>query len=110
ANIRADYNARAQARQERAAAREAAELPPAGRDPADRGPSAREPTAPHTASAEAPAHAPPRSMEDIRREARENWLRMRAEQGARVPAASTGVRSAEHSAQPRNTADDDYQP
>jgi ATP-dependent exoDNAse (exonuclease V) alpha subunit len=87
ANIRADYKARAQARQERAAAREAAE--------------------PHPTSPETP---PPRNMEDIRREARENWLRMRAEQGARVPAASTGVRSAEDSAQPRNTADDDYQP
>ena len=98
-SIRADYNARVQARLEKSAARTPE------RD-ADR--------------------APPKSLEDVRREARENWLKMRAEQtghsldaSAEPRAASGPVRDAAVSpSPPRNTRsphntpgpDDDYQP
>jgi ATP-dependent exoDNAse (exonuclease V) alpha subunit len=108
ASIRADYNARVQARLERAAAREA---PTA--DAAVREPTAREAIAPEPTIAQPSGHQPSRSLEDIRREARENWLRMRAEQREKPQAvASESRRSADHTAQPRNTpaADDDYQP
>ena len=69
-SLRADYNARVQERQARAAER-----------------------------ANAP-RAAPRSLEEIRREARENWLKMRSEQA--------GVTSKE--SQITLARDDDYQP
>jgi ATP-dependent exoDNAse (exonuclease V) alpha subunit len=114
-SIRADYDARVQARQERTAAREGAGLDPAGReatarDATSREASPRQPAPREPVVTEATAGAAPRNLEDIRREARENWLRMRSEQSGRASAAAADVRSAEHSAQPRNTADNDYQP
>jgi MobA/MobL family len=67
-SIRADYNARVQARQEQAAER----LP----------------------------ERAPQSLEDIRREARENWLKMRAEQTAKsadqYTAASAAANAPDH--------------
>jgi ATP-dependent exoDNAse (exonuclease V) alpha subunit len=89
--IRADYNARVQARLDRAAERPnpAAERP----DPA---------VAERTAAVGTGA----RNLEDVRREARENWLRMRAEQGG------DAARSAHNSTTRTRTpaSDDDYQP
>jgi ATP-dependent exoDNAse (exonuclease V) alpha subunit len=104
-SIRADYNARVQARQERAATREHE-----GRE-----------TAPElTAGRSSEMRAGPRDLEDVRREARENWLRMRAERGAandnipeRGDAAVAGqTRMPGHAAAPGKTsaADDDYNP
>jgi ATP-dependent exoDNAse (exonuclease V) alpha subunit len=82
--IRADYNARVQARLDRAAERP---------DPA---------VAERTAAVGTGA----RNLEDVRREARENWLRMRAEQGG------DAARSAHNSTTRTRTpaSDDDYQP
>ena len=108
-SIRADYNARVQARAEHAAHA--------------RGHEASAPAA-HQASAQAPASttstpAPPRDLEDVRREARENWLRMRAAQGHAVAVTPNDSRSAGHDTSPRSperdtstrsTADHDYQP
>jgi hypothetical protein len=71
-SIRADYNAKVQARQERAA---------------DRIP---EPTPGSTL----------KSLEDIRREARETWLKMRAEQTAESADQSTAASAANASDQP----------
>ncbi len=91
-SIRADYNARVQARQDKAAERQ---------------------PVPDSA---------PKSLEDIRREARENWLKMRAEQTGRSvdpPAASgpahphnTPTPTTRHTRSPHNTPapDDDHQP
>jgi ATP-dependent exoDNAse (exonuclease V) alpha subunit len=113
ASIRADYNARVQARLERAAAREAVTADAVARELPARHSAPREATAPEPTIAQPSGHQPPRSLEDIRREARENWLRMRAEQSEKPQvAASESRRSADHTAQPRNTpaADDDYQP
>ncbi|MBV8805097.1 MAG: MobA/MobL family protein, partial [Sinobacteraceae bacterium] len=97
ASIRADHNARVQARLERAAARESTLTQSSAPDPTITQPS---------------GHQPPRSLEDIRREARENWLRMRAEQSEKTQGVASESRSADHTAQPRSTAaaDDDYQP
>jgi ATP-dependent exoDNAse (exonuclease V) alpha subunit len=79
--IREDYQARVQARAERTAGREAANAPePNG---AKRAAAREEFTAP---AATAPA-AKPQSLEDIRREARENWLRQRQSQNR--PAAES---------------------
>jgi hypothetical protein len=89
-DIRADYNARVQARlEQQAQRREASERLP------DR-------VAPHSqSSAQAAADNPipqsaQKSLEDIRREARENWLKMRAEQAAQS-APSRAVSAAEQS-------------
>jgi ATP-dependent exoDNAse (exonuclease V) alpha subunit len=82
--IRADYNARVQARLDRAAERPE--------------PAVVERTAAVGGGA--------RNLEDVRREARENWLRMRAEKGG------DAARSA-HDSTPRTRTpapDDDYQP
>lgn len=86
--IRADYNARVQARLERAAER------------------ASSPTAESTA---------PKTLEDVRREARENWLRMRAEQSANAKGTPNDVHTREAAtaaATPATPAvpDNDYQP
>jgi ATP-dependent exoDNAse (exonuclease V) alpha subunit len=112
--IRADYNARVQARLENAAER----------------------TSTAAEARSAPAVRPAmRNLEDVRREARENWLRMRAEQngiatGVRDdaqqrnaatqsshPAQASHPAESSHPAQPNSTArthttarDDDYQP
>jgi ATP-dependent exoDNAse (exonuclease V) alpha subunit len=101
-SIRADYNARVQARLEQAATR---------------------------TSERAPDRAPSKSLEDVRREARENWLKMRAEQTGHSMEASAQQSSrraapgptrdaASSPAHPLNTRsphntpgpDDDYQP
>ena len=74
-SIRADYNARVQARQEQAAERSNA------------------------------VPAAPKSLEDIRREATENWLRMRAGQAGN----SAGVSTEAH-AKDSLGRDDDHQP
>jgi hypothetical protein len=98
--LRDDYRARVEARLERAAAREtAAAAEPAAAEPAAsefvapslaasqsaaREPAAREPAASERATAElsvTSVAAKPQTLEDIRREARENWLRMRQSQG-----------------------------
>jgi hypothetical protein len=79
--IRADYNARVQARLERAAEQTSS--------------ATSEPTSSATAQ---PTNAPAaKNPEDVRREARENWLRMRAEQSA----SATGIPDDAHT---RNSA------
>ena len=109
-SIRADYNARVQARQERqaqaaaapekAAAIQHAPVPQQAASP-QQGAAPQQPAVPqHAASPQqqaSPQHAPaqpqgstPKSLEDVRREARENWLRMRAQQ----PAASADASDA----------------
>jgi ATP-dependent exoDNAse (exonuclease V) alpha subunit len=77
-SIRADYNARVQARLERAAAPTPTPTP--------------EPTPPSA----------PKSLEDVRREARENWLKMRAEQSAE---SRTATSPAHQSAATRTATD-----
>src|SRR5260221_9620253 len=67
--VRREYEERVQARLERAAGREV----PIPSEPTVAQPAVAEPTA------RAPA-AKPQSLEDIRREARENWLRLRQSQ------------------------------
>ena len=72
--MRQDYESRVQARLERAAGREGHILSVA---------TVVEPTVAEPAVAEPIARAPvvkPQSLEDIRREARENWLRLRQSQ------------------------------
>jgi ATP-dependent exoDNAse (exonuclease V) alpha subunit len=78
-SIRADYNARVQSRLEQTTER----------------------TSQRTAD-----RTPPKSLEDVRREARENWLRMRAEQTPSSQASPSATRSPHHTPAP----DDDYQP
>jgi ATP-dependent exoDNAse (exonuclease V) alpha subunit len=72
--MRQEFEERLQVRRERAAGRE--ERVPSG--PAFAKPTAAEPAVPEPA-AKAPV-AKPQSLEDIRREARENWLRLRQSQ------------------------------
>jgi hypothetical protein len=72
--IRREFEERVQVRRERAAGRE--EHVPS--EPALAKPTAAEPAVPEPA-AKAPV-AKPQSLEDIRREARENWLRLRQSQ------------------------------
>ncbi len=79
--IRADYSARVQARLERAAEQTSTAT-------VEPGPNAARPAS--------------RNLEDVRREARENWLRMRAEQSANATGISKDARTP--------TRDDDYQP
>jgi len=86
-SIRADYNARVQARQERAA--EQTSTATADRD---------QPT---------PGRAVPKNLEDIRREARENWLKMRAAQQGQPTEAPKDAQSRNTATQAR---DDDHQP
>jgi ATP-dependent exoDNAse (exonuclease V) alpha subunit len=78
-NIRADYTARVQARLQNAAER--------------------------TPSVENSPGTPPKSLEDVRREARENWLRMRAEQAGKSVAHPEKAVSRD-----APSPDDDYQP
>lgn len=88
-SIRADYDARVQARLERAADHTSTVVA------AERA----QPT---------PARATPRSLEDIRREARENWLRMRAEQRSQGDTAEPTRNPAIRTQTP--APDDDHQP
>src|SRR5579862_1666128 len=85
--IRADYDARVQARLQLAAEHTSSATADATKAPA----------AGQARSAAA------RSLEDVRREARENWLRMRAEQGANATDKSPAR-------QHTPALDDDYQP
>jgi len=66
-SIRADYNARVQARQERQAQAAAPQ---------------QQASPQHAPAPQQPQSSTPKSLEDVRREARENWLRMRAQQPA----------------------------
>ena len=77
--MRQEFEERQQVRRERAAGRE--ERVPS--EPALAKPTAAEPAVPEPAVPEPAAKAPvakPQSLEDIRREARENWLRLRQSQ------------------------------
>src|SRR3984893_5290778 len=96
-SIRADYNARVQARLEQAATRTLA------RDP-DRAPQPGPyPVQELPNSVGASPRAPPKSLEDVRREARENWLKMRAEQtGHSMDASAQGSSLAPASAESRD--------
>jgi hypothetical protein len=96
-SIRADYNARVQARLEQAAtrtsARDADRVPQPGPHPVQELPNSVGPS----------PRAPPKSLEDVRREARENWLKMRAEQtGHSMDASAQGSSLAPASAEPRD--------
>lgn len=84
ASIRADYEVRVQER----AARSAAVMAH----------SASEATA-----ARDPAVPTPRTLEDVRRAARENWLKIRAQRGMQSTAASAGLSAS-------RSPDDDHQP
>jgi ATP-dependent exoDNAse (exonuclease V) alpha subunit len=91
-SIRADYAARVQARLERQATREPNE--PAPQQPAA---ALQQPNAPTPQQPNASALAS-KSLEDIRREARENWLKLRAAQqpGQASAAAPTPTRAPDH--------------
>jgi ATP-dependent exoDNAse (exonuclease V) alpha subunit len=111
-SIRADYNARVQARQEQAAERLPDHMPnhtperaPDQQPDGLRGPvqtRAANP-GPTSSSARTPSSAP-QSLEDIRREARENWLKMRAEQTGKSADRSTAT-SAAHALDQPHTSD-----
>ena len=90
-SIRADYDARVQARLERTADHTSAVAAPER--------SQANPTA---------ADVAPRSLEDVRREARENWLKMRAEQKSQGDAAAPTRNPVTRTQTP--AADDDHQP
>ena len=95
-SIRADYDARVQARLERTAEQRSA--------------AAAERTGAATAERSQPATArvAPRSPEDIRREARENWLKMREEQKSQGDAAAPTRNTTTRTQTP--APDDDHQP
>ncbi len=95
ASIRADYDLRVRERQERSVQRGAETATDHAASP-----SAENSAADHQAAG---PHAAPRSPEDIRREARENWLRMRAARGGRTTEVGHEVRNA-------RTPYDDHQP
>ena len=103
-SIRADYNAKVQERLERAVQHGSAAAISAPAPPSTSAPAAPSTSAP---AAELPqtSRPAPRSLEDIRREARENWLKMRAEQSPRAE-PNIGAPRAHNSPAP----DDDYQP
>jgi hypothetical protein len=99
-SIRADYAARVQARLERQATREPNEPAPQQPAAALHQPNAstpQQPNAPTPQQPNAPALAS-KSLEDIRREARENWLKLRAAQqpDQASAAAPTPTRAADH--------------
>jgi ATP-dependent exoDNAse (exonuclease V) alpha subunit len=83
--LREDYRARVEARLEKSAAREtAAAAEPAARELESKEFAAGQATTREPAAVESSgksAAAKPQSVEDIRREARESWLRMRQSQG-----------------------------
>ena len=91
-SIRADYNARVQARQERqaqaaaapekAAAIQHAPVRQQAASPQQAASSRQQASPQHAPAPQQPQGSTPKSLEDIRREARENWLRMRAQQPA----------------------------
>jgi hypothetical protein len=83
--MRDQHQARVQARLERGGGARVAGARVAGADMAGEDET-------HSTSAHKPAAAKPPSLEDIRREARENWLRMRQSQGyaESAPSAARG--------------------
>ena len=92
-SIRADYGARVQARLEQAVQRTDDRTEhPARNLPRER---------------EDPTDAAPKTLEDIRREARENWLKMRAEQSGMSAGDSENTTARSHNTR---TRDDDHQP
>jgi ATP-dependent exoDNAse (exonuclease V) alpha subunit len=100
-SIRADYNARVQARVERQPQPERETQQPERRPQPE-----HQPQQPERQAQQAPASLPPQdpippSLEDIRRQARENWLQLRAAQQPAVAAPSTT---------PTRTPDNDHQP
>jgi ATP-dependent exoDNAse (exonuclease V) alpha subunit len=105
--IRADYNTRVQARLDRSAEQTSsatAEQTNAAA-PARPGPALAEP-APNA------ARLATRDLEDVRREARENWLKMRAEQSGKSADTPKDAQMRNAASQASNTPapDDDYQP
>jgi ATP-dependent exoDNAse (exonuclease V) alpha subunit len=80
-SIRADYNARVQERLERAAER----------------------TPERTPERLEGARAAPKSLEDIRREARENWLRMRADENSKPASPSKEAQTGNAAAPPTHS-------
>lgn len=121
ANIRADYAARVQARQERSAQNELnvgsrdavpSAAPASNAAPAPAQP-ANTPVQPANASPQPPATAG-KSMEDIRREARENWLRLRAAQSSAITPAPTAkdprLGKSESATRSPPARDDDHHP
>ncbi|HWM71594.1 MAG TPA: MobQ family relaxase [Steroidobacteraceae bacterium] len=106
-NIRADYNARVQARLEQQARQQptperSSEHGAASAVTSARAAAHRADNAPH-ADNSAP-QAAPKTLEDIRREARENWLKMRVEQAAKS-ADQPAARSASPPAEVAETLD-----
>jgi ATP-dependent exoDNAse (exonuclease V) alpha subunit len=112
--IRRDYQARVQAREQSAtegrrppppaaAAAAATQIPLAAQPQIDAQPVAAAPQ-PVAAAQPATVQPAPQSLEEIRRQARENWLRLR--QQAAVQAAPQAAREATHQADPatRNAA------
>jgi ATP-dependent exoDNAse (exonuclease V) alpha subunit len=99
-SIRADYNARVQARQERqaqpavapehaavtqhAAAPHRAVAPQQAASPQEHTPTPQQ----HAPTPQQSPDSTPKSLEDVRREARENWLRMRAQQSTASASSS----------------------
>ncbi|HEV7444114.1 MAG TPA: hypothetical protein VGO18_16075, partial [Steroidobacteraceae bacterium] len=120
--IRADYSARVQARLDRTAEQTGsttAEQTSASRAARPQPPAAEQTNAPVPArpgpvlaeSAPNPTRPATRSLEDIRREARENWLKMRAEQSGKVPGIPKTDIPKDAQMQANTPApDDDYQP
>jgi ATP-dependent exoDNAse (exonuclease V) alpha subunit len=85
-SIRADYAARVQARLERQATHD----PNAARELNAQPPAASMPEKPNAPVLDKPnAPQAPKSLEDIRREARENWLKLRAQQAEQQAAQDT---------------------
>jgi ATP-dependent exoDNAse (exonuclease V) alpha subunit len=105
ASIRADYDVRVQERAARAAvASQAAYAAPNATAASASDPAPSTTTAPRAAAVQDPTAVPtPRTLEDIRREARANWLRLRAQRGAH--SAATGATAASS-----KSAADDHQP
>jgi ATP-dependent exoDNAse (exonuclease V) alpha subunit len=118
--IRADYNARVQARldhsaeqtssatAEQTSATGTARPHPA---PAEQANAAARPEPALAEPAPSTARLATRNLEDIRREARENWLKMRAEQSGKVADIPKDARMRNAASQANTPApDDDYQP
>jgi ATP-dependent exoDNAse (exonuclease V) alpha subunit len=105
--IRADYNTRVQARLGRSAEQTSSATPEQtnAAAPARPGPALAEP-APNA------ARLATRDLEDVRREARENWLKMRAEQSGKSADIPKDAQMRNAASQASNTPapDDDYQP
>jgi ATP-dependent exoDNAse (exonuclease V) alpha subunit len=105
-SIRADYNARVQARQQQARQEQklqkgaASEHAATAAAPERNARNQQAPAPPHAQTPQQPPNSTPQNLEDVRREARENWLRMRAQQ----PAASAPGADAPPPHSPANAA------